>query len=98
MKTSYYRLFEAELFESAKYYESQRQGLAREFVDSIELLVLAIQAHPEAWPDIGGGLRRARIERFPYLVFYRITSGQTELRFLTLRHAARHPDYGRDRT
>lgn len=53
-------------------------------------------AAPYRWPERNGGIRRFQIDRFPYLIRYRITADV--IQFLSILHGARHPDTGSGRT
>ena len=50
---------------------------------------------PHRWPERVAGIRRLQLERFPYLIRYRITADTVQ--FLSILHAARHPDTGAGR-
>lgn len=41
-----------ELFEAAAWYESQQRGLARRFLDEIDVLLPRLEAHPAAFPRL----------------------------------------------
>ncbi|MBI2516557.1 MAG: type II toxin-antitoxin system RelE/ParE family toxin [Opitutae bacterium] len=84
--------FETDLIDAARYYQSQRPRLGGEFLDEAERAVEEIMHAPERWPVRLGGVRRYLVPRFPYLVRYRVT-GDT-VQFLSILHAARHPDTG----
>ena len=60
-----------EVWAAATYYESQRDGLGREFVHEFEAVVQAIQDAPGSPEPIDErGTRRRRLRRFPYTVYY----------------------------
>ena len=52
-------------------------------------------AAPSRWPERNGGIRRLQLERFPYLIRYRMVADTVQ--FLSILHGARHPDTGADR-
>lgn len=62
----------ADLQAAYDWYEKKRQGLGSEFLDCVDETLERIRQ----WPDIGftiyKSLRRARVRRFPYGVFYLI--------------------------
>lgn len=87
--------FETDLISAARYYEAQRANLGRESLDAAESTVETIMVAPERWPERVAGIRRLQLERFPYLIRYRITADTVQ--FLSILHAARHPDTGAGR-
>jgi toxin ParE1/3/4 len=90
--------FETDLIDAARYYHGQRSALGADFLDEAELAVEEIMRSPERWPVRLGGIRRFRIERFPYIVRYRISPTGDAVQFLSILHGARHPDTGRERS
>lgn len=84
--------FETDLISSARHYEKQRVGLGGEFLTAAEVAVEAIMAAPLRWPERNGGIRRLPLERFPFLIRYRVTADTVQ--FLSILHGARHPDAG----
>jgi plasmid stabilization system protein ParE len=58
---------------------------ARRVLDSLEL----IADNPRLYVEIGGGLRRAFVQRFPYHVFYRIGSARIHVLAVSHSHADR---------
>lgn len=89
--------FETELTDAALYYEQQRAGLGAEFLDTTERAIEAVVSAPHRWPIRIGGVRRYLVERFPYVIRYRITPTGETVQFLSLLHGARHPDTGHER-
>ncbi|MCX6955832.1 MAG: type II toxin-antitoxin system RelE/ParE family toxin [Verrucomicrobia bacterium] len=89
--------FETELTAAAVYYEEQRAGLGAEFLDATEQAIETVMSAPHRWPARIGGVRRHLVERFPYLVRYRVAPTGETVQFLSLLHGARHPDTGRER-
>lgn len=65
-----------EMFDAAVFYEKQVADLCEQ---------------PEGWPDIGDGVRRRPLRRFPYSVLYRIDEG--EIVIVALMHQRRRPHY-----
>ncbi|MBI3884135.1 MAG: type II toxin-antitoxin system RelE/ParE family toxin [Opitutae bacterium] len=90
--------FETDLIEAARYYQKQRPALGAEFLDEAEKAVETVMLAPERWPARHGGVRRFLVERFPYVIRYRISSRGDTVQFLSILHGARHPESGRERT
>ena len=96
MNRWYHPEFETDLISAARYYESERPGLGREFLAAAEASVETIMAAPARWPDRQAGIRRLPLDRFPFLIRYRLTADTVQ--FLSILHGARHPATGTDRT
>ena len=90
MKRWYHPEFETDLISSARHYETQRATLGREFVATAEATVEIIMSAPDRWPERQAGIRRLPLERFPFLIRYRITADTVQ--FLSILHGSRHPD------
>ena len=58
--------------EAARWYESQRAGLGRAFVQQIDTLLDRVRLNPSQYQVVYREVRRAIPRRFPYGVFYRI--------------------------
>ncbi len=95
MNRWYHPEFETDLISAARYYEQQSVGLGRDFIANAEAAVEIIMAAPQRWPERSGGVRRLQLDRFPFLIRYRITADA--IQFLSILHGARHPDTGADR-
>lgn len=83
---------EAELLESAGFYESRVPGLGVNLIDEFEALAGLISKSPKAWqiqlqPDI----RRAPLEKFPLSIVYREMAGGFQV--LAVAHDRRRPLY-----
>jgi toxin ParE1/3/4 len=53
------------------WYDSQHQGLGREFREAVNDAIARIADNPLAYPERYRGARRARLRRFPYVLWYR---------------------------
>ena len=79
----------ADLEEAVAHYDEQAPGLGTEFLEAIDRVVERMQMFPEGAPPVDGfpGVRRARVKRFPYGVFYRAAPDSVIL--LRVLHARR---------
>jgi plasmid stabilization system protein ParE len=86
---------EIELDEAIRWYAAQAPGLADAFL--IELLAAAdrVSRFPEAWQPLDEGVRRCRLNRFPYGLIYAVED--SNILVLAVAHLHREPDYWRDR-
>ncbi|WZO97899.1 type II toxin-antitoxin system RelE/ParE family toxin [Isosphaeraceae bacterium EP7] len=70
-------------------------GLGEAFLDRVNETLDRIGRMPELHAPIFAGIRRARVERFPYHVFYRILEDRVEV--LAIHHSSRDPKNWKDR-
>jgi toxin ParE1/3/4 len=80
---------EADVEAAAKWYEDRRDGLGVDFVARVRAAVELIGTFPELSAVLQGDLRRARMKRFPYGVFYRIRDDRIEV--VGVFHKSRSP-------
>lgn len=83
---------EAELLQAVAFYEERVPGLGLDFAQVLENALGVIQAAPERWAERKFGLRRMFLERFPFIVHYRIES-PTLVVVYAIAHASRKPGY-----
>ena len=95
MNRWYHPAFQTDLVNAARYIEEQRSGFGAKFLDAAEAAVETIMQSPRVWRIRRDGIRRFLIERFDYTIRYRVRNDEVE--FLSILHAARHPDTGMDR-
>lgn len=80
---------EQDIDEAAHWYEAQRNGLGREFLDEVTSCLKLIASQPEMFDAVHRGVRRALIRRFPFGVFYRQDGPRIVV--MAVLHASRHP-------
>lgn len=80
---------EADLAEALLWYEDQAPGLSLQFLRAVEARFAGIERHPELYPIVYRGVRRALVRRFPYSVYYRIDLDSITV--LACVHARRDP-------
>ncbi len=78
-----------------EWYEAKSPGLGDAFVASLEAVVDLVADLPEAFPEIGVGLRRALLSRFPYTLYYRFNGGGVEV--IACLHTRQSPGRWRSR-
>jgi plasmid stabilization system protein ParE len=67
---------QVEMLDARDWYEQQRAGLGDEFVTAVEQLFERISSMPEMYGVVTGDVRRAKLRRFPYVVYYRVLTDQ----------------------
>ena len=89
----------AELLEAIHTYEAQRPGRGARFLAQLEATFGRIRESPLAFPRVPfvrrPVLRRAKVMRFPYAVFYYVTRGEPIV--VAIHHGKRHPNAWRKR-
>jgi plasmid stabilization system protein ParE len=60
----------ADLRDAFEFYELQRGGLGAEFLIDVGIGIARIVEAPRRWPEMSPGVRKYRIDRFPFGIFY----------------------------
>jgi plasmid stabilization system protein ParE len=81
---------EADLLQAYSWYEEQRLGLGREFMEEVSRCLASIDQRPLSFALVAHQARRAIVRRFPYAIFF-VPGGQTTS-VVAAFHMARHPD------
>lgn len=85
----------AETANAAAWYERRRAGLGSEFLAAIDDALARIAERPQAFRVVTPRIRRARLRRFPYGVFFTLREDRVEV--LAVHHARRKTRSFRDR-
>jgi plasmid stabilization system protein ParE len=96
MRLIYHPGARADLAEAAAYYSRQQQGLGPRFVSAVETAVQEILDDPHRMQIVQGDIRRCRVHRFPYDIYFRIVGD--ELQIVVVKHHRRGDEFwkGRD--
>jgi plasmid stabilization system protein ParE len=86
---------ETELHQAVQWYESQAPGLGDAFLIEVLSAAERISLYPDAWHSLDKGLRRCRLNRFPYGLIYAIEDD--DILVLAVAHLHREPGYWRNR-
>ena len=81
---------ELDIAEAALWYETQRPGLGAEFVAEVDHLLRRIAESPLQFPEIGMGVRRGLLRRFPYGAYFMEATSRPQV--LAVLHLHRHPE------
>ena len=95
MRLIYHPDAEAELIESAQFYEERLPHLGGQFLDAFESAIGEIQNSPRQWRVVERDVRLYLLPKFPFSIYYRVCPDQ--IRILAIKHHSRHPDYWRTR-
>ncbi len=85
-----------EVIEARDWYERRSRGLGDAVVGEVDLLVERIAENPRQFPVLQADVRRARLNRFPYSLFFRVA--EEECFVLACFPASRDPKRWQERT
>jgi len=71
------------------WYEQQRPGLGTAFLDLVRDVFVGIAANPQLHASVYQDVRKAVVQKFPYVVLYKVELGQ--LVVIAIFHTARDP-------
>ena len=79
----------AELLDVRRWYEDQRPGLGAEFGQEADRALSLLVQTPEAFQRVHREIRRIRLHRFPYAIYFRVFGDEVVV--LAIMHGRRHP-------
>ncbi len=71
------------------WYEKRRPGVGVTFITRVDEAIQSIAANPRAYQEIHRDVRRARLRRFPYGLYYRVEVDESVI--LACLHFRRDP-------
>ena len=83
---------QADLLAAQHWYEQQRAGLGEAFAEE---MFVRIGEMPELYAVALRGVRRGKLRRFPYVVYYRVLADRVEV--IAVLHGSRNPQAWQDR-
>lgn len=78
------------------WYAESSPGAARGFLHDLEAAISRVLEAPDRWPETLGGRRRYLLQRYPFLLIYRVDQ-HDNVEIVAVAHAKRRPGYWRDR-
>ena len=82
----------AEYLEALDWYLQRSELVARRFQEDLIATLSRIAARPELAAADEAGIRWARMDRFPHILYYRIQDDET-VQVLAVAHGRRRPGY-----
>lgn len=79
----------ADLREAQLWYEGQSPGLGARFHASVDEQMLRLEDDPMRFPQVLQDIRRVRLSRFPYALFFRVVGDKVAV--MACFHARRDP-------
>jgi toxin ParE1/3/4 len=86
---------EVELVEAAEYYDSEREGLGRVFLDAVRAAEQRVRRNPKMWASRLKAVRSCRVQRFPYRLHY--VDERDRVVVVAVAHTSRRPGYWKNR-
>ena len=87
---------EQDLSDAAFWYEGQRPGLGKQFLDEVLAIFSTIAETPFMYPTVHRNTRRAVVHRFPFGVYYRVEDAEVVV--VAVMHGSRNPRRWKSRT
>ena len=95
LRVATHREAAAETIAAALYYDRQLPGLGADFLVRYDAIVASIRTRPRRFRSIRRGVRKARMTRFPYVIYFELLSDR--LHILAVAHQHRRPFYWLER-
>ena len=86
---------QADLLQTRDWYERQQAGLGEVFSVAVDEAVIRIETMPQMYAVVFRDLRRGKLRRFPYVIYYRVLSGRIEV--IAVLHGSRDPRLWQER-
>lgn len=86
---------EVEIDEAVGLLDAVSSNLGDDFYGEVDSVIEQVLSFPNIGKTVVKNIRQCSLKRFPYLVIYRVTSG--ELTIAAVAHAHRRPGYWRRR-
>jgi plasmid stabilization system protein ParE len=80
---------QTDLEEAAEWYEARRPGLGDEFLREVGPVMETLREKPFQFPNVYKHARRARLEGFPYGIYFLV--GDDAVEVVAVMHAKRSP-------
>jgi plasmid stabilization system protein ParE len=93
----FHRLAVREFRDARRWYALRSPLAAQRFIDAVDHAVQRIAGAPDRWPVYQGPHLWVRLQRFPYVLYYRVIDPD-EVLIVALAHSRRRPGYWRRRT
>ncbi len=81
--------------EARLWYQARSDVAAAAFMAELDHAIASITEAPDRWPVLANGRRRFVLQRFPFVIWYRIR--EHDLRISAIAHARRRPGYWKSR-
>lgn len=79
----------ADIVAGFRWYENQRPGLGRDFLNEIRTAFSRVAEAPQAYAQVYRNVRRVSVRRFPYGLFFRVRDPYIQI--VACMHGKRDP-------
>lgn len=86
---------EQDLEQAKDYYNLQKERLGEEFIFEVSKIISRLRNNPRQFPFEKGIIRKAKVDRFPYLIFYFLN--EKIIIVFAVFHASRNPSIWKSR-
>jgi hypothetical protein len=80
-----------EFREAVAWYESQTKGLGVRFTLEVDAVMTAIISQPLRFSKAGRKARKARVQGWPYSIYFVVNETDFEIKVIAVWHGARNP-------
>ncbi len=80
-----------EFREAVAWYESQSEGLGVRFTLEVDAVIAAIASQPFRFCAVGRKARKARVQGWPYSIYFVANEAQSEIKVIAIWHGAQNP-------
>ena len=80
-----------EFRDTVAWYEGQAEGLGVRFVLEVNRVMAAISSQPFRFSKTGLKCRKARIQGWPYSIYFAVNEAYSEVKVIAVWHGARNP-------
>jgi plasmid stabilization system protein ParE len=95
MNIRFLSVADQEVADAVQWYEEQKEGLSRTFLDELDRVVRLVRTYPLVGTEIQPEIRRFLLSRFPYSLVYGID--EDTIVVIAVAHQHREPRYWADR-
>lgn len=89
---------EFDIRESIEWYNKAKHGLGNRFYNNVKSTLLRIQENPKHFPIRYKSVRTVSINKFPFLIHYKINESEKIIVVLGVIHTSRNPNIWDDRS
>jgi plasmid stabilization system protein ParE len=96
MKLLFHAMARRELLDALRWYEQQSDDASSGFAVAVDAAIDRICADPERYEIVLRRFQRAKVERYPYNLFYELVADNC-VRIMAVAHTSRRAGYWRRR-
>lgn len=86
-----HELAHEEYIDAYGWYEDQKEGLGKAFMNAVELSLKKVSDNPAQYAKIKLNYRKAIVKGFPYVVIFELFSRSEKVHVASIRHMKQRP-------